>query len=61
MITISLSVADDKRMPEVTREDVIVKQGKNRMRIMSWTPAREEHDGLNLFILIDDSCDPILS
>ncbi len=60
-MTISLSVANDKRMPEVTRDDVIVKQGKNRLRITSWTPAREGYDGLNLFILIDDSCDPILS
>ncbi len=60
-MTVSLSVATGKRMPEVTRDDVIVKQGKNRLKITGWTPAREDQGGLNLFILIDDSCDPILA
>ncbi len=33
-MTVSLSVAADKRMPEVTRGDVIVRQGKNRLTVI---------------------------
>ena len=46
---------DDKRMPEVHREDVIVRQDKDRVQVTSWTPARGDHAGLDLFILIDDA------
>lgn len=59
-MTVTMSVADDKRMPEVSQEDVIVKQGKNRLHVTGWTAARGDHAGLNLFILIDDACDPSL-
>ena len=54
--TVTLRVlGDDKRMPEVNREDVIVNQGKDRLRVTGWTAARGEHAGLELFILIDDA------
>jgi hypothetical protein len=47
-------------MPEVNREDVVVKQGKDRLRVTDWTPARGDRAGLDLFVLIDDACDPSL-
>jgi hypothetical protein len=59
-MTVTLSVSGDKQVPEVAREDVIVKQGKERLRVTGWTPATGDHAGLNLFILIDDACDPSL-
>jgi hypothetical protein len=59
-ITVTLNVLGDKRMPEVNREDVMVKQGKDRLRVTDWTPARGDRAGLDLFVLIDDACDPSL-
>jgi len=57
-MTVTLRVlGDDKRMPEVNREDVIVKQGNDRLQVTGWTPARDERAGLDLFILIDDASD----
>jgi hypothetical protein len=48
-------IDDDKRMPEVNREDVIVRQDKDRVQVTGWTPARGAHAGLDLFILIGDA------
>jgi hypothetical protein len=56
-MTVTLNVLGDKRMPEVNRDDVFVKQGKDRLRVTDWTPATGDHAGLDLFILIDDACD----
>lgn len=51
-------IGENKRMPEVAREDVIVRQGKDRLNVTGWKPARDGQAGLDLFILIDDACDP---
>ncbi len=45
----------NKRMPEVNREDVIVRQGKDRLQVTGWTPISGDRDPLDLFILIDDA------
>lgn len=59
--TVSVRVlGDDKRMPEVKREDVRVKQGKAELRVTGWTPARGDRAGLDLFLLIDDAADSSL-
>jgi hypothetical protein len=60
-MTVTLDVlGENKRMPEVTREDVIVREGEHRLKVTGWTPARGDHAGLELFILIDDASDPSL-
>jgi hypothetical protein len=60
-MTVTLRLlGENKRMPEVNREDVIVKQGKERLQVTGWAPARGERAGLDLFILIDDASDPSL-
>ncbi len=41
--------------PAVSANDVMVMEGKDRDRVTDWVPARGEHAGLELFILIDDS------
>lgn len=48
-------LGDNKRMPEVNREDVIVWQDKDRLRVTGWAPARGDRAGLDLFIMIDDA------
>ncbi|MGA2420353.1 MAG: hypothetical protein ABSG69_09730 [Candidatus Acidiferrum sp.] len=61
-MTVGLRViGDDKRMPDVTREDIVVKQGKERLQVTGWKPAQGENAGLDLFILIDDASDPVLA
>jgi hypothetical protein len=46
---------DNKRMPEVTQQDVVVRQGDKRLQVTGWTPVRDARAGLDLFILIDDA------
>jgi hypothetical protein len=53
-------LGENKRMPEVKREDVVVQQGDKRLKVTGWTPARGDHAGLELFILIDDTADTSL-
>lgn len=52
--------AQGKRMPDLNREDIIVKQGNERFKVTDWTPARGENGSLGLFILIDEASDPSL-
>lgn len=51
----------NKRMPEVNREDIIVRQGKDRLQVTGWTPISGDRDPLDLFILIDDAARPTLN
>ena len=56
-MTVTASVASDKRMPEIRQEDVLVKRGKERLRVTDWALAQGNRAGLDLFILIDDASD----
>jgi hypothetical protein len=47
-------------MPDVTRDDVIVRENNNRLQVTGWTPARGHNAGLDLFLLIDDASDTSL-
>ena len=44
-----------KPMPEVNREDVIVRQGKDRLQVTGWAPIGADRSPLDLFVLIDDA------
>ena len=41
--------------PDITKDDVMVYEGKNRDQVTDWAPAQGDHAGLEFFILIDDS------
>lgn len=41
-------------VPEITRSDVFVYEGRDRDQVTAWVPAQGEHAGLELYILIDD-------
>jgi hypothetical protein len=56
-MTVTASVASNKRMPNLDQDDILVKRGKERLQITNWIPARGTNAGLDLFILIDDSVD----
>jgi len=60
-MTVSLRVlGENKRMPEVSLEDVRVTQDTQRLKVTAWEPARGDRAGLELFILIDDASDSSL-
>jgi hypothetical protein len=59
-MTVTASVANDKRLPEISQQDIVVTQGKQRLKVSEWTPAKGINAGLDLFILIDDASDPSL-
>jgi hypothetical protein len=40
--------------PEITREDVMVREGHDRDPVTDWVPAQGERAALEFFILIDD-------
>ena len=60
-MTVTATVAGGKRMPELNRNNIIVKQGKNRVNVTEWVPAQGDRAGLELFILIDDTTEARLS
>jgi hypothetical protein len=60
-MTVTLDVLrEGKRVPTVNREDVMVKQGKDSLKVTDWVAACEDQAGLDLFILIDDASDTSL-
>jgi hypothetical protein len=42
-------------VPTITREDVMVYQGRDRDKVTDWVPLQGDHAGLELFVLLDDS------
>lgn len=60
-VTVTASVADGKRMPEISRDDVVLKQGKSQLAITDWVPARGDRAGMELFILIDETAEARLT
>lgn len=54
-MTVTANVEDGKRVPQIARENVSVKKGKERLPVADWVAARGDRAGLELFILIDDA------
>jgi hypothetical protein len=57
MVITDQAVNDDSEMPALTAENVQVKQGKNVLKVDQVIPARDDNGALQLFILIDETCD----
>jgi hypothetical protein len=60
-MTVTVNVDSGKRMPAITRDDIVVRQGKDRLQVTDWVPAQGDRAGLELFILIDDTADSRLA
>lgn len=54
-MVVTASVYRGKRMPDISKDDVFVQKGKDRLPVAEWMPARGDRAGLELFILIDDA------
>src|SRR5271169_3886492 len=51
-MTVTAIVDSGKRMPDIQKEDVFVKNGRERLQVSDWVAARGDRAGLELFILI---------
>jgi hypothetical protein len=58
MVITDQAVRDDSEVPILRPENVQVKQGRNVLKVNQLIPARGDNAALQLFILIDDTCDP---
>jgi hypothetical protein len=47
-------------VPEITQQDVMVFEGRERDKVTDWIPLRGDHAALELFILIDDAANTSL-
>ena len=56
-MVVTASGVVDGSVPEVTMRDVQVSQRRQSLKVTGWTPARGNHAGLNMFLLIDDASD----
>ena len=54
-MTVTAGVDPGKRLPQVEKEDVFVKKGKERLPVTEWVAAKGDRAGLELFLLIDDA------
>lgn len=59
-MTVTVNVVGDRTMPQMGREDVMVKQGKDRLKVTNWVPAKGDSASLGLYVLIDDASDSSL-
>lgn len=59
-MTVTVNVAADRRMPQISRNDIAVKLNDTGVPVTEWVPAQGDRAGLDLFILIDDACDTSL-
>jgi hypothetical protein len=57
MVITDEAVRDDSELPILRPENVQVKQGKTSLKVDHLIPARGDSAALQLFILIDDTCD----
>jgi hypothetical protein len=58
MVITDQAFASDSEIPVLRPETVEVKQRKNVLKVTQLIPAKGENAALQLFILIDDTCDP---
>jgi hypothetical protein len=57
MVIAAEGLADDSEVATLKANNVQVKQGKNVLKVNQLIPARGDNAALQLFILIDDTCD----
>jgi hypothetical protein len=58
MIITDQAFSDNSEIPALRPENVQVKQGKNAVKVDQLVRAQGDNAALQLFVLIDDTCDP---
>lgn len=54
-MTVSVEARHGMEVPPITREDVVVEEGKEHDKVTGWIPAQGPNAGLDLLVLLDDS------
>jgi len=54
-LVVTVEARHGSNVPDITRDDVMVYEGRDRDRVTGWLPLQGDHAGLELFILLDDS------
>jgi hypothetical protein len=60
MVITDQAFSDNSEIPVLRPDTVQVKQGKNLLKVNQLIPAQGDNAALQLFILIDDTCDPVI-
>jgi hypothetical protein len=51
---VTVEAVHGSNVPAVTRDDVMVYEGRERDKVTEWVPAQGDHAGLELVVLLDD-------
>ena len=57
LVITNQAINDGSDSPTLRAEDIQVKQGKNVLKVEHLIPARDDNAALQLFVMIDDTCD----
>jgi hypothetical protein len=60
MVITDQAFSDNSEVPVLRPDNVQVKQRKNLLKVDQLIPAQGDNAALQLFILIDDTCDPVI-
>jgi hypothetical protein len=56
-VVVTVEARHGKEIPVISREDVMVHQGRDRAQVTGWLPLQGDRAGLELFLLLDDASD----
>jgi hypothetical protein len=60
MVITDQALSDNSEVPDLRPDAIKVKQGKDFLKVTQLVPAQGDNAALQLFILIDDTCDPAI-
>jgi hypothetical protein len=60
MVITDQALSDSSEVPALRPDNIKVKQGKGFLKVTQLIPAQGDNAALQLFILIDDTCDPAI-
>jgi hypothetical protein len=54
-LVVTVEARHGSNVPDISREDVMVYEGRDRDKVTAWLPLQGDHAGLEVFVLLDDS------
>ncbi len=54
-MVVTVEAKHGSNVPEISREDVMVYEGRDRDKVTDWLPLQADRAGLQFFVLIDDA------
>jgi len=59
-MVVTVEAVHGKTVPVLYQQDVMIRQGQDRLPVTAWVPLQGDQAGLELFVLLDDSSSTIL-